>query len=76
MNKISSKHIFLLASALWIGGIMWSRFAISIGMVLMIVAAFWGGEISSKFKRFISNKYYLAITGIFLIFSHIGIVVG
>jgi len=68
MKNIRSKHIFILASACWIIGIMWSRFGISLGMILMLVAGLWGGNIKSKVKSFVSNKYYLAVTGIFLLF--------
>lgn len=68
MKGINSKNIFLLACSVWIIGIMWSRFAISLGMILMLISAFWGGDIGDKFKSFFTNKYYLSVFGIFILF--------
>ncbi len=68
MGRISQKQIFLAACALWIVGLMWSRFAISLGMITMLIAGLWGGNLKDKWKNFISNKYYLSVTAIFFIF--------
>jgi O-antigen ligase len=73
MNKITSKNIFLIACAVWIIGMMWSRFAISLGMLLMLVAGLWNGDIIEKLKGFFTNKYYLSILGIFLIYLVTGL---
>ena len=73
MNKITSKNIFLVACAVWIIGMMWSRFAISLGMILMLVAGLWQGQVREKAKSFITNKYYVSVLGIFLIYLVTGL---
>ncbi|MDA8693408.1 O-antigen ligase family protein [Saprospiraceae bacterium] len=73
MNKITSKNIFLVACAVWIIGMVWSRFAISLGMILMLVGGLWHGQIIKKLKSFFTNKYYLSVLGIFLIYFVTGL---
>jgi len=73
MGRINSKNIFFLACAIWIIGIVWSRFAISLGMILMIAAGLWHGQILEKLKSFFTNKYYLCILGIFIIYLITGL---
>lgn len=73
MSKIEAKHIFLVACAAWIIGIMWSRFGISLGMILMLVAGLWNGDIRTKIKLFLTNKYYLSVMGIFLLYLVTGL---
>jgi O-antigen ligase len=73
MKGINNKNIFLIACSVWIIGIMWSRFAISIGMILMLVSAFWGGGIGAKLRAFFTNKYYLSVFGIFILFLVTGL---
>jgi len=73
MPKIEARHIFLVACAAWIIGIMWSRFGISLGMILMLIAGLWSGDIVSKFKFFLSNKYYLCVMGIFILYAVTGL---
>lgn len=73
MPKIESKQIFIFACFTWIAGLMWSRFGISLGMIFMLLAGLWGGNFQEKVKAFFSNKYYLAVFGIFIIFLVSGI---
>lgn len=73
MNKINSKNIFLLACTVWIIGIVWSRFAISLGMILILVAGLWHGQIVDKLKSFFTNKYYLCVLGIFILYLATGL---
>ena len=73
MPKIKAEHIFQLACATIIFGLLASRFLISIGMILFLVAGLWEGNFKQKFKAFYNNKYYLAITGIFILFLISGI---
>ena len=75
MNKrqIQSINIFQLAFLVTSIGLLYSRFMISLGMILFLFAALWDGHILSKFHIFTNNKYYLAVTGIFFIFLLSGI---
>jgi O-antigen ligase len=73
MGRINSKNIFLLACTVWIIGIMWSRFGISLGMILILVAGLWDGQVVQKIKTFFTNKYYLCILGIFILYLVTGL---
>ncbi|MBT8232448.1 MAG: O-antigen ligase family protein [Saprospiraceae bacterium] len=37
-------------------------------MIFFLIAGLWKGNFKSNFKGFIKNRYYLAVTGIFLIY--------
>jgi len=42
-------------------------------MILMLVAGLWNGDIVSKVKSFLSNKYYLCVMGIFILYAVTGL---
>ncbi|MBT8189374.1 MAG: O-antigen ligase family protein, partial [Bacteroidia bacterium] len=63
-----SVYIFQFAFLVLSIGLLYSRFMISLGMIFFLVGALWDGNLKVKFGRFLNNKYYLAVTGIFLIF--------
>ncbi|MBT8191677.1 MAG: hypothetical protein KJO29_14695, partial [Bacteroidia bacterium] len=63
-----SVYIFQFAFLVLSIGLLYSRFMISLGMIFFLVGALWDGNLKEKFGRFLNNKYYLAVTGIFFIF--------
>lgn len=73
MSRIEAHHIFQFASLLIVIGLLCSRFMISLGMIFFLIAGIWEGNILLKIKAFFNNKYYLAVSGIFLIFFISGI---
>ncbi len=67
MNRIQSQHIFIVACLFIMIGLLYSRFMISMGMIFFLIAGLWNGDLKQKLTGFLSNKYYLSITGIFII---------
>lgn len=72
-DYINSKNIFILAFAGLIIGLLYSRFLISLSMVLFLIGALAKGDLMTEIKCFFSNKYFIAVTMIFFIFLVTGL---
>ena len=74
MNRAqTAKSIFALAFVCLCIGLLWSRFAISLGMILFLIAGLISLMNGSALKQFSSNWAYIATTAIFFIFLISGI---
>ena len=71
--KKSSTLLFELACYGLILGVLYSRFLISISMLIFLAAALVNWQKKDYLKSFFKDKYYVAITCIFLLFTISGL---
>ncbi len=68
MKLLKPENLFQFAFVCLSIGLLYSRFLISIGMLLFLVAGVSNYQQSGKLIGFINNRYYLSVTIIFFLF--------